>query len=143
MNTTSPQRYMYLLYALSFAGFLFSGYLSGTKFFTMNCAFGESCPLFIGYPACYFGFALFTIILVSVFVYVLRKKAGALVVTLVTSILGILFAGKFVLEEIAGYIDSGFQWSTLGFPTCAYGLIFFILILVVGLKIHKNNRSTV
>jgi hypothetical protein len=139
MNSTSPRSYSYLLYALSFAGFLFSGYLSGTKFFTKACAFGETCPQFLGYPACYFGFGLFTILFVTSFFVLIKKSAPALQVVLVTSTVGILFAGNFVIQEVAKYIRSGFEWSALGFPTCAYGLIFFILICVVGFKMKQSN----
>lgn len=141
MNSTSPRSHSYLLYALSLAGFLFSGYLSGTKFFTNTCAFGETCPQFLGYPACYFGFGLFTILFISSFLVLLKKSAPALQVVLITSAVGILFAGKFVIQEVAKYIKSGFEWSTLGFPTCTYGLVFFILICFVGFKIKQNQSA--
>ena len=50
-----------LLLALSIAGLLFSGYLSSYRFFSDTCAFNEPCPYFLGYPACYYGFAMFLI----------------------------------------------------------------------------------
>lgn len=46
-NNTSK----YAIYSLTLAGTLFSGFLSGVKLFTDNCALGETCPLFMGYPA--------------------------------------------------------------------------------------------
>jgi hypothetical protein len=128
----------YLLYALSLAGFLFSGYLSGIKLFTNTCAFGETCPSFLGYPACYFGFALFLILFVNSCALVF-KRTLTINISIVTSAIGILFAGRFVIQEIVKYVNSGFEWSALGFPTCTYGLIFFILIFFVSRSIKMNK----
>jgi hypothetical protein len=50
-----------ILFFLALAGLLFSGYLSTVKFFSDTCAFNESCPLFLGYPACFYGFAMYLI----------------------------------------------------------------------------------
>ncbi len=132
------RKQMYWLYALSLAGFLFSGYLSGTKLLTKSCAFGESCPLFLGYPACYFGFVLFLILFLNSFALISKNK-NTINVSIVTSIIGILFAGRFVIQEIAQYVNSGFTWSTLGFPTCAYGLVFFVLIFLFARSIKSKK----
>ena len=44
---------------VSGAGTAFVGYLSYERATSGLCAFSESCPLLLGQPACYVGFALF------------------------------------------------------------------------------------
>jgi hypothetical protein len=51
-----------ILLALASAGLLFSGYLSAVNLFSGTCAFNETCPYFLGYPACWYGFAMYLII---------------------------------------------------------------------------------
>ncbi len=113
----------------SIIGVIFSGYYSAVKIFSSACPFGESCPEFLGYPACYFGFILFLLCLISggLTVFVNRKIITALVVV---GVLGVIFSGYL------SYID---LWQTscpggqchyqLGLPTCVYGFIFFVIIL--------------
>jgi len=135
----------YTIYTLALLGTLFSGFLSGVKFFTNTCALGETCPLFFGKPACYFGFGLFLILFILSNILVFRK-AGQEKVTLtliVVSILGILFAGRFVVDEILQWSQTGFEWSALGLPTCAYGLIFYMLVLVFVLRYRKASQVVV
>lgn len=131
--------YIYTLYSLALAGTLFSGYLSGVKLFTNTCAFGEGCPLFLGYPACYFGFILFFTLLVTITLAVFKKVVyikAARTMSLV-SLLGILFAGYYVIGELATFAKTGFQAGTLVLPTCAYGLIFYMLVFVVAVRFRK------
>lgn len=139
-------KHAYILYTLSLAGFLFSGYLSSIKFFTNTCAFGETCPAFFGKPACYFGFALFLILFALSASIIFRKSAnqapnsgkGITNSIIFVSALGIIFAGNFVYQEFARFATSGFAWSALGLPTCAYGLIFYMLVLVFALRYKKS-----
>jgi uncharacterized membrane protein len=49
---------------LTVAGTAFSGYLSLTKLLTGTCALNEACPYFLGYPACIYGFGMFSTMLV-------------------------------------------------------------------------------
>lgn len=131
-----------LLVVLSVGGFLFSGYLSAVKFLSNTCAFNE-CPYFLGYPACYFGFAMFSTLLVVSVVNLLNKTKSKLplLVILIVSILGILFAGNFVVKEVVrskSFVD--FISNPLGFPTCVYGLVFYILIFVISLKQLIQNK---
>ena len=117
--------------ALSICGVLFSGYMSAVKFFTSNCIASEPCPLFLGYPACYFGFGLFLTLFVTS-VLGLTRVLGftAMRNTIrVVSLGGILFAGNFVLQEVQRFWVNGFQPGAFGLPTCAYGLAFFLGIL--------------
>jgi len=116
-------------------GVLFSGYLSGTKFFTSTCAFNESCPYFYGYPACYVGFALFLILFITSLMLVMGKARfmkAAKTNTLFSGI-GVLFSGYFAYPEVRGMLDGTFQSRFLGLSTCSYGLIFFALIFVISL----------
>lgn len=122
--------------ALGFGGVLFAGYLSGVKFFTNTCAFGEGCPYFLGYPACYYGFAMFSVIFVFSALRVLRKVSlrTANEIILITTVLGTLFAGYFTLTELPVLFSDGFGAFMLGLPTCALGLIFYIIIFVLEFK---------
>ena len=134
------QKTVFLL--LSIGGVLFSGYLSGKKFFTDGCAFNEPCPYFLGYPSCYFGFGLFLIIFVlslmlrSSSFNVLRIGKGIRTV----SLLGVLFALYFTIPEIKGILTLTSNYS-LGLPTCAYGLVFFLLIFILSVRFIKINTQ--
>ncbi len=128
------------VFLLATGGFLFSGYLSGVKFFTETCAFNESCPYFIGYPACYFGFAMFTVIFVLSGLHVFQKINGktANEIVLVTALLGILFAGYYTLIEIPVLFSEGLGAYILGLPTCALGLIFFAVIFGLSVRLRSG-----
>ncbi|HVP00097.1 MAG TPA: hypothetical protein VMT15_18630 [Bryobacteraceae bacterium] len=130
------KNYNILNLLLTLAGVLFSGYMSSVKFFTTNCAFDEPCPLFLGYPACYYGFGLFlTMFLAAIFTFAGKLSAGAgRNVLRIVSLAGILFAGYFVVQEIIRYRAGGTAGGALVLPTCAYGLIFFTLIFAVSFK---------
>ena len=119
-------KYSKVLFGLSFLGLLFSGYLSAVKLFTDTCAFGESCPYFLGYPACWYGFGMYLILFVATGLALLGKvgESSGAKIALVVSGIGILFAGNFALREII----NGSATGALGFSTCVYGLIFYVLI---------------
>lgn len=124
-------KYTWIL-ILSIAGLLFSGYLSAVKLFSNTCALGETCPLFLGLPACYFGFALYlTLTILSVFL-VSRKSAGIAKSLVAVSGLGILFAGYFTGKELPTLIQDGLGAFTLGLPTCAWGMLFFVAIFILA-----------
>ncbi len=138
MNTNT---YKITLSILTLAGFLFSGYLSAVKFFTSVCFLGESCPYFLGYPACWYGFGLFTILFVSNLVGVIKTLYLRTVakIHVCVSGLGILFASYFTIPEII-HIVQGTKSYTLGLPTCAYGFIFFVAIFVIAIRFVKRNN---
>lgn len=125
---------------LSTAGVAFSGYLSSYKFFSDTCALGESCPYFFGVPACYFGFAMFLVLTILSYLTVFDRMGTprALRAIQVVSGLGILFAGYFTIGELPRLLSLGLRAYILGLPTCALGLIFYILIFVLSTK-SKNN----
>jgi len=128
--------YLKTTFYLTLAGSLFSGYLSAKKLFTNVCAFNEGCPYFLGYPACWYGFGMFFIMFIAVILGVRRVISEyAVRSTLITvSFIGILFAGRFVVPEIIQYIERGNLGYTLGLPTCAYGLLFYIIIFIVSVR---------
>jgi uncharacterized membrane protein len=142
---TSKSKYMinvmktnnyFSLYLLIFGGVLFSGYLSATKLLTNTCAFNESCPYVFGYPACYYGFTIFFLMLIfSVVNYAntISNRTYTNVIKLL-SFVGILFSGNLVIREII----NGSVTGSLGLSTCAYGLGFYVIIFIVSLK-TKNN----
>ncbi len=112
------------------AGLLFSGYLSAIKLFTKTCAFNESCPYFLGYPACWYGFVMYFVMFIVTSLYLKKENIGSAVKTnLAVSALGVIFSGSFAVDEIMGGTATG----SLGLSTCVYGLIFYILIFVFSL----------
>lgn len=124
------------IFGLSIAGLLFAGYMSGVKLFSNTCAFGESCPYFLGYPACYYGFVMYLILAILSLLLVWGKmdRIKALRWLGVVSFLGILFAGYFTLLELPLLFAEGLGAYMLGLPTCALGLIFYLLIFGFTLK---------
>jgi uncharacterized membrane protein len=128
---------------VSFAGLLFSGYLSGIKFFSDTCAFGESCPYFLGYPACYYGFVMYVLLFLTSILTLVGKfneHIGAKLVLSVAS-LGVLFAGYFTFRELPKLFSDGLTAYVLGLPTCALGLIFYILIWVIAFRIMRKTAA--
>ena len=127
-----------VLFVLSSAGLLFSGYLSAIKLLSGNCAFNESCPYFLGYPACWYGFAMYAVMFVATAAALARREKAkkAVATDIIVSFVGILFAGSFVIQEIMQSATAG----VLGFSTCVYGLIFYAAIFIVSLAaVRKLN----
>lgn len=127
-------RRLVLLAVLIASGLAFSGYLSGTKFFTATCAFNEGCPYFLDYPACYFGFGMFIIMAILTIQYkfggIMRNMLLGMLLAI--SGLGMLFAGYFTMDEIPAIFTEGVGAFMLGLPTCAYGLIVYIAIATIS-----------
>jgi hypothetical protein len=125
--------YLAVSSALGACGVLFAGTLSGIKMRSGICAFNEPCPEFLGYPACYTGFGLFVLLFVPAALALAASVTARwpLVANLVVSGLGVLFAGTITLREVIAH--AGVPTYGMGLPTCAYGLIFFIGILVLSI----------
>ncbi len=139
MNTVFYRR---AAFGLSLAGVLFSGYLSGTKLLTSTCAFNESCPYFLGYPACYFGFALFLTLFVISLMLVTGKTRfmKAAKINALFSGLGVLFSGYFAYPEVRDMLAGTLPYRFFGLTTCAYGFIFFALVFILSLcALRKRN----
>lgn len=128
-----------LLFILASAGLLFSGYLSAVKLLSGSCAFNESCPYFLGYPACWYGFAMYLVMFVTTGLGLFGKIGDKNIFTTdgIVSTLGILFAGSFVVQEIERSSITG----TLGFSTCVYGLVFYVAIFIVSLIGKSRARA--
>ena len=132
------------MFFLGLAGLLFSGYLSTLKFFTSTCAFNEPCPYFLGYPACYFGFGMFLIIFLSALLGFLKKIPEKVMSNIITTVsaIGILFAGYFTIPEIGKLLSGAKTGYTLGLPTCAYGLIFYVIIFILSIWHLVTNQNS-
>jgi hypothetical protein len=139
----TDKKYLKTAFILAIAGVLFSGYLSGTKMFSGECAFNEPCPYFLGYPACYFGFIMFAAMFLISLMGVLGKKKAAVVAmkNMWISVAGALFAGYFVVGEIILWLKGDLGDYTLVLPTCIYGLVFYIIILVLSGMHYKASRG--
>jgi hypothetical protein len=132
-----------ILLGLTIAGLLFSGYLSGVKLFDGTCAFNESCPFFLGYPTCYYGFAMYLVMFVSLILLRMGKmsEVKSLQRVLGVSILGIFFAGYYSVSELSKLMGGSITEYFLGLPTCAYGLIVYIAIFGVTLSALCNKKT--
>jgi len=127
---------------LSFAGVIFAGYLTGIKLFNQICAFGETCPYFFGYPACYFGLGFFLLLFIisagSLATKIKSKIPAKMILTI--SFGGIIFAGNFVVQEFIQMFNVGFKLYGLGLPTCFYGMVFYILIFALSLEALRYKK---
>ena len=119
-------------------GLLFSGYLSAVKLFSNTCAFSEPCPYFLDYPACWYGFAMYLIMFI-VTMFALNGKLNvytAMKTNIIISFTGIIFAGNFAVPEILKSQVTG----VLGFSTCMYGFIFYILIFIFSIFFFRAKE---
>jgi hypothetical protein len=132
--TSDERTYLRITLGLALGGTAFSGYLSAMRLLTGSCAFNESCPFFLGYPACWYGFAMFASMLsTGLFAYYgnLRVESAARIIGGI-SLLGTVFAGHFVWIEISSWLASGNSNYSLVLPTCVYGLVFYLAILFLS-----------
>ena len=127
--------YLKITLGLTTAGTLFSGYLTAVRLLTGSCAFNESCPFFLGYPACWYGFAMFASMLgVSVAALTGRLNVEPAAKTIGgISFLGTIFAGHFVWAEVSSWLAARSANYQLVLPTCVYGLAFYLAILILSI----------
>ncbi len=121
------------LFTLSLLGLAFSGYLGGVKLFSGTCAFNQSCPYFLGYPACFYGFFMYVIITLAATKLVFCKRGNpltALPVLYWTSLVGMIFSGYFVAGELPDI------------TTCTLGFVMYIVIFVMTIMIKKNASQS-
>lgn len=137
---TTHRKIEWMIFLLGIGGTLFSGYLSAVKFFTDTCAFGKACPYFLGYPSCYFGFAMFALITLFAGLHVAHIMDGreANKVVLAIGVCGTAFAGYFTALEVPLLLKNGLVAYIVGLPTCALGLLFFIAVTVLAYKLRKD-----
>lgn len=133
-----------LITGFSIAGVLFAGYLTFVKWFTGSCAVRESCPYFLGWPVCVYGF-LFYSILTAFSIFILRKQmthVNGLKSIAAVSFLGILFSGYFSAIQLPALMQNGFAAYTFGVPTCMLGLVMYMLIFATAmLGIAHRDRE--
>ena len=127
------------LFIISLCGVLFAGYLAGVKVFNKECALDTSCSYFLGLPTCVYGFVMFTILLIASSVLLFKKGAKCQVrllkIIFIIAIIGSCFSLYFAAVEIMGGVT-----SALILPTCAYGLIAYVIIFgVSGHALFKSN----
>src|SRR5579871_301872 len=140
--SADQRTYLRITLGLAAAGTLFSGYLSAVRIFTGSCAFNESCPFFLGYPACWYGFAMFA----SMLGVTLEALAGhakpepAAKAIAGISFLGTIFAGHFVAAEVSSWLSARDASYQLVLPTCVYGLAFYIAILALSVWVLAHRR---
>lgn len=130
MHTASAYRYGALVLALS--GALFSGYLSAVKFFSQTCALTVPCPLFLGYPACYYGFGMFMLLAILSFLWAAGKPLRTFVIGL--SAFGSLFAAYFTAKEFGPLMQLFAHFSLLAIPSCVVGLAVYLAVLFMALR---------
>lgn len=138
LYTRGMHKWKIALFGLTLAGVSFSGYLSAIKFFTDTCAFNESCPYFIGYPACWYGFAMYLVMFATACLALVGKLAFKKSLNIIrgVSLLGIIFSGSFAIQEVMRSRATG----TLGLSTCVYGLLFYLAIWIVALLAFKKIK---
>ncbi len=129
-----------ILFLISVAGLFFSGYLAGSKLFFDTCAFNETCPYFFGIPACYGGFLMYLLMTIYLACMLAGKmhKVLALNATLVVASLGVLYAGYFTFGELSVFFERGFRAYVLGLPTCAFGLVLYVALVVLTLRAKRE-----
>ena len=126
---------------------LFSGYLSAVKLFSQTCAIDSGCSYFLGYPTCYYGFAFFALI----FILTLANKfcswggeklaVARLHALRAVSALGIAFSLYFSVVEIWKMISEKMVYGALILPTCFYGLIVYIWVFVLAMKLRSSQKD--
>lgn len=140
--TSDEKTYLRITLGLALGGTAFSGYLSAVRLLTGSCAFNESCPFFLGYPACWYGFAMFASMFATGLAACygnLKAESAARVIGSI-SFLGTVFAGRFVWIEISSYLASGNPGYPLVLPTCVYGLVFYLAVLVLSGWVITRRR---
>jgi uncharacterized membrane protein len=129
--------------ALAVLGTLFAGYLAFFKAITGTCALGESCPYVLGLPACVYGFVMF-LSMAAVAVFAVTKgvaESWPERVIRVVAVAGALFAGWLSLGDVGPWLQSGGSYA-LYLPSCVYGLVFYIAILVVSSDLVNRADSS-
>jgi hypothetical protein len=90
------------------------------------------------HPACYYGFALFATLLgISVFGWAARtERSWPAIANAAVSAAGVLFAGQLAVIELV----AGGHYAMI-LPTCAWGLLFFLAVLISSLREGVSGKS--
>lgn len=119
-----------LITGFSISGFLFSGYLSAITLFSGTCAVRESCPYFLSWPVCVYGFIFYSMLTVFS-ILIIKKRVDlhkGMIAVAGVSFAGILFSGYFSAIQLPALMHNGFGAYTFGVPTCLLGLIVYMII---------------
>ncbi len=130
-------RDQYKLLLLTLAGSAFAGYLSLGKLLTGNCTLSSTCSYFLGYPTCYYGFAMFAIMLLLSVGYIATSNKLYTKIIAIVAMLGIIFSGYFSIIEIIPMITSGTIYGLI-LPSCTYGLVVYVAVLYLA---YKNSTA--
>ena len=122
---------VYEILVLALAGASFSGYLSAVKLFSAGCALTAPCPFFLGYPACYFGFGMFALLVVLAFLWAIGMPMRSWVIGVST--VGTLFAAYFTVLEWSALMSLFSNFSLLAIPSCIVGLVVYLAVLVLAM----------
>lgn len=123
------------IFWISLIGVLFAGYLLLTKLLSKTCALAEGCTYLFGLPTCVYGFTMYLVIFIFAAMEVSKVKVHKNGIK-ITAIIGVVFSLCFTIYEIffsPNSLISGARY-TLGLPSCTYGLVMFIAILVLSMK---------
>jgi ABC-type tungstate transport system substrate-binding protein len=67
------------------------------------------------------------------------KSKTALMIISIISLIGVLFSGYLTIKELSAQTCSlGGCQQILGLPTCAYGLLMYLIVLVISILGRKN-----
>ena len=69
------------------------------------------------------------------------QKKTSLIVILIISIAGILFSGYLSISElVSGSCPLGGCSGIMGIPTCVYGLIMYLAVLIISIIGLSNKK---
>ncbi|MDE1873828.1 MAG: hypothetical protein KGI04_01780 [Candidatus Micrarchaeota archaeon] len=115
---------------LALAGVLFSGYLTYYTFASGR----PGCEIFIfGAPSCFYGLVMYiAVFLLTLFALLKLNARGAATLALAcVSFIGILFAAFLTTETWSAVSCTNFD--ILGQPPCIYGLVMYLIVLLLAL----------
>ncbi len=138
----SYKAYLTTTLVLSLGGTLFAGYLSVYRALTGSCALNEPCPFFLGYPACWYGFALFLALFLVALAARIRGDAfrrGAAYLALI-SFTGSIFSGSFVAGDVVLWLAEGRQYALI-LPSCVYGFVFYLMIFALSFAALRKREA--
>lgn len=116
-------------------GAIMSGYLSYQNYFNggckansfLTCGVGPAKVLIFGQPTCIYGFAMFTLTFILIFLAWTKTQAKGLVTaTLVVGTVGVLFSLYLSVYEL--FWLKALDYGPL--PACIYGLVFYVGIWI-------------
>ena len=131
--------YVNTIFIFSLIGVLFSGYLTFAKLVLDSCPLTEGCPYFLGYPACVYGLVLFLILFITVISLMKNYTKEKLKILVYVSLIGVIFSTYTSIVELVypSCLDGICKYSLL-LPTCVYGLVMYLVIFVLSLKLYKK-----